>query len=182
MVEIQEIRTKLREAVDHFHDELKKVRAGRANPELVKDIKVTAYSTQMPLEQLANINVADPTLIVVQPWDKTIVNDIVKAIQSSNVGITPSVDGDLIRLPIPPLTTERREEYVKLMKQKAEESKISIRQKRKDFLLELEQEKKNGLSEDDFKRYEKDLQNIVDEMNKEIDNIAEAKEKELMQL
>ncbi len=180
MLTIQDAEKSMQEAVSFLQESLQKVRAGRANPDLVKGIKVNAYNSQMPVEQLANINVADPTLLTVQPWDKSLVQEIVKAIQSSDIGITPSVDGDLIRLPIPPMTTERREEYVKLVKQKAEEARISIRQRRKDFLVDLG--KQEGLSEDEVKRLEKQLQDIVDDMNDKVEEIGQAKEQELMQI
>lgn len=183
MPNLDNLRTNLNSSVEHFQAELKKIRAGRANPDLVKGITVMAYGTAMPLEQVSNINVVDATLITLQPWDKTVVPEVVKAIQASDLGINPSVDGNLIRLPIPPLTSERREEYVKVMRQKLEESRINIRQKRKDFLLDVEKEKKeNSLPEEEVKRIEEDVQKIVDEYNKKVEEIASAKEKELTTL
>lgn len=178
---ISDLKLKMSETIEHLNAEFRKLRAGRANPDLVKDIKVSAYGSMMPLNQVANINVADSTLLTVQPWDKTLTPEVVKAIQSSGIGINPAVDGDLIRLPIPPLTQERRTEYVKMMKQKAEEAKISIRQKRKEFLDDLDLEKE-GSSEDEIKRKEKDLQALIDSLNKEIDDMSQRKEDELMQV
>jgi len=180
---LDDVRTKMLGSVNYLKDELRKIRAGRANPDMVKNIMVSAYDTQMPIEQLANINVVDPTLITIQPWDKTVIAEISKAIQSSDVGINPSIDGDLIRLPIPSLTSERRQEYVKLMKQKVEEARISIRQKRKDFLLDLEQmQKKENLPEEEKKRHEKGLQSLVEEMNTEVESISQSKEEELLKV
>ena len=180
MADIEQMKQKMNSALDHFSSELKKIRAGRANPDMIKDIVINAYDTKMPIEQLANIHVVDPTLLTVQPWDKTLVPEISKVIQASDLGINPLVDGDAIKLPLPPLTSERREEYVKIMKNKIEEARIQIRQRRKDFLLELEEEKKGGLPEDEVKRIEKQVQEVVDKMNDEIEKIGSAKEQELM--
>lgn len=169
--------------LEHFKTELIKLKSGRANPEMVAGIKVEAYGQSMPLEQLANINVVDPTLLAIQPWDKTLLAEIKKAVEIADIGIAPIVDSELIRLPIPPLTQERRLEYVKLLKQKTEEQKIRVRQLRKELLLEIEEnEKKNGLSEDEKKRQEKELQERIDQINKEIDTISEEKEQELMKI
>lgn len=166
-----------------FKDELTKLRSGRANPDLLSNIKVEAYSQTMPLNQLANINVADATMLVVQPWDKSIVEDIRKAIIKSDLGISPVVDGEIIRLPLPPLTEERRQEYVKVLKQKAEEARISIRQIRKDVLVGVEQDEEAGkISEDDLERSKKELQEKVDKANEQVEAIAAEKEKELMQV
>jgi ribosome recycling factor len=181
MADLSSSKSKMQNSISFLEDEFRKIRAGRANPDMVKDIKVNAYNTSMPLEQLANISVADPRLLTVQPWDKTVVQEVVKALQESDLGINPIVDGNLIRLPLPQLTTEQREEYVKLAKQKTEEARVSIRQKRKDFLLELDKEKSN-MSEDEFKRMEKELQEVVDEMNKKIEELSEKKEQELLQI
>ncbi|HEX9804580.1 MAG TPA: ribosome recycling factor [Candidatus Dojkabacteria bacterium] len=180
MLDIKALTNEMTQTLSHLKEELKKLRVGRANPDLIKDIKVEAYSTMMPMEQVANINVADATLLTVQPWDKTIIQSVVKAIQTSELGINPSVDGDLIRIPIPPLTQERREEYVKIMKQKLEEAKISVRQKRKEFIDGLESNK--GASEDEIERDEKELQKIIDSTNSQIEEIGEAKEKDLLQV
>lgn len=169
--------------LEHFKTELVKLKSGRANPDMVSGIKVDAYGQSMPLEQLANINVVDPTLLAIQPWDKTLLSEIKKSIEKADIGIAPIVDSELIRLPIPPLTQERRMEYVKLLKQKTEEQKIRVRQLRKDLLLEIEEsEKKNGLGEDERKRQEKELQEKIDKINKEIDVISAEKEQELMKV
>jgi ribosome recycling factor len=170
-------------AIDFFNQELSKIRSGRANPDLISGILVDAYSQKMPLSQLANINVADAGLLTVQPWDKSLVDNIVKAIEASDIGIAPLVDGDLIRLPLPALTQERREEYVKLLSKKTEEARISIRQIRKEVILWLEAEKAAGnLTEDDMKRDERELQQKVDAQNEKIDQLSKDKENELMQV
>lgn len=169
--------------LDYFKGEISKLRSGRANPDLVADVKVAAYGQSMPLNQVANINVADATLLIIQPWDKTIIDEIRKALINADLGISPVVDGEIIRLPLPPLTAERRQEYVKVLRQKAEEAKISIRQVRKEVLDGLEQSQAEGvLSEDELKRQEKVLQSKVDGANEQVDLISAEKEKDLMQV
>jgi len=170
-------------SLDYFNSELSKLRSGRANPDLVSGIKVNAYGQQMPIDQLANVSVADPTLLVIQPWDKTLLPEIKKAVEIADIGIAPIVDAEMIRLPVPPLTQERRLEYVKLLKQKAEDQKIRVRQIRKEVLLNMqEDDKKNPIGEDEKKRQEKLLQDKVDQINKEIDKISSEKEAELMKI
>ncbi len=167
--------------IEFFKNEAAKIRSGRANPDLISDIQVSAYESIMPLNQLANITISDATLLVVQPWDKSLFDAIEKAIRESDLGINPQRDGDIIRLPLPSLTQERREEYVKILKQKAEEARISIRQVRKEALLDLDSRGESGdLSEDDVKRMEKELQKKVDDANARIEEITQKKEQELM--
>lgn len=169
--------------LDYFKEEIAKLRSGRANPDLVSDIRVEAYGQSMPLNQVANINVADATLLTVQPWDKSIVDEVRKALIKADLGISPVVAGELIRLPLPPLTAERRQEYVKILKQKAEEARISIRQVRKDILIGMEQSQSEGeISEDDLERDKKTLQSKVDNANEQVEKIAEEKEEDLMQV
>jgi len=168
------------EVEEHLLKDLSSIRAGRANPKLVEDIEAEVYGQRMPIKQLANVTVVDPTLLLVQPWDKTTLTEIKKAIESAEIGINPIGDGDNLRLPIPSLTEERRQEYVKIMKLKVEESKITIRQIRKEILIGLETQKKDKvISEDDFNTKEKQLQKEVDKYNEKLDSIASEKEKEL---
>lgn len=180
-INISEVSSKMDEVINHLKNEFNKFRAGRANPDMIKGIKVMAYGSMMPIEQVANINVADPTLLTVQPWDKSLVSEVLKSIQSAGLGINPSADGELIRLPIPPLTSERRAEYVKMMKAKSEEAKISVRQKRKEFIDAVEK-LSDSVSEDETKRHEKDIQTVVDATNVKIDEITAKKEKELLEV
>ncbi len=168
---------------EHLLKDLSSVRAGRANPKLVEDIEAEAYGQKMPIKQLANVTVADPTLLIVQPWDKTILPEIKKAIELAETGINPISDGDTLRLPIPAMTEERRQEYVKIMKTKVEEARIAVRQIRKEVLNGLEAEKKDKIiSEDEFSSQEKELQNEVDKCNEKLDQIASEKEAELTSL
>jgi len=184
MADLNETRKDMEKTLSFFEEELRKIRAGRAHPDMVRHIKVNvaAYKSTMPLEQLANINAVDATLLTIQPWDRNVINDVVKALSASDLSITPIIEGNLIKLPLPQLTTERREEYIKIMRQKAEEARIAIRQKRKSYLLDLEKYKEEGMSEDDFKRYEKELQELVNEMNKKIEEVAKKKEEELKKI
>lgn len=179
-ITLEQAEKRFTEVEEHLLKDLSSIRAGRANPKLVEDIEAEVYGQRMPIKQLANVTVVDPTLLLVQPWDKTTLAEIKKAIESAEIGINPIGDGDNLRLPIPSLTEERRQEYVKIMKLKVEESKITIRQIRKEILTGLEAQKKDKIiSEDDFDTKEKQLQKEVDKYNEKLDLIASEKEKEL---
>jgi ribosome recycling factor len=176
-----EFEKKAESTVAFLAEELKKIRSGRATPSIVEDINVEAYGATQPVKNIGNINVADPTLLVIQPWDKSLLPNIVKAIVAENLGLNPQINGDLIRVPMPPLTEERRKEYVKLMKDKLEEARISIRNVRKEVLTTLKSDQEQGIiTEDDLERYEKELQKLVDGANQDIEKKGEAKEQELM--
>ena len=177
MLDFKRAESKIKETINWLGEELQTIRTGRANPKLVENIQVSAYGQNMPINQLGNINVADATMITIQPWDKSVIEEILKAVKDSGISATASIDGDLIRIAFPPLSEERREEYVKLMKEKIEESRIRVRVTRKDVVLWL---KDQGLSEEEKKSKEKQLQKIVDDANKELEEIKEKKEKELM--
>jgi ribosome recycling factor len=171
------------EVLDFLKEELKKIRSGRANVSLVDTIQVDAYGQRQDLKNLCNISIVDANLITLQPWDKSVVQNIVKAIQEANIGINPTQDGTIIRLPLPQLTEERRKEYVKLMKGIIEEAKVSVRNLRKDIMVGLDQQKKDGeLPEDGYHRMTKKLQEMVDESNLTIDTMAQTKEEELMKV
>lgn len=167
--------------LNFLREELKKIRSGRASVNLVDTIQVDAYGQRQDLKNLCNINIVDANLITLQPWDKSVAGNIVKGIQEANIGINPITDGDIIRLPLPQLTEERRKEFVKIMRQKIEETKISIRNLRKDIMIGLDSQKTSGeLPEDEYHRLTKKLQESVDETNKEIDHIAQTKEVDLL--
>jgi ribosome recycling factor len=172
---------KAESTISFLSEELKKIRSGRAAPSIVEDIDVEAYGTTQPIKNIGNISVADPTLLVIQPWDKSLLPNIVKAIVAENLGLNPQINGDVIRVPMPPLTEERRKEYVKLMKEKLEEARIGIRNVRKEILTSLKSDQEQGvITEDDLERYEKELQKLVDRANQEIEKKGETKEQELM--
>lgn len=182
-LKIGEFEEKGNATIEFLKQEIKKIRSGRANPNLIEDITVEAYGEKQPLKNLANINVADASLLTVQPWDKSLVKTIEKALQENNIGINPIVSGDMIRLPLPSLTEEQRMQYVKVMKDFLEEARIAIRALRKDVIVGLESAKKDGeLPEDEVTRLEKELQKMVEKMNMQIDEIGIIKEKELMSI
>jgi len=178
-----EIEAKMNKRVDGFSSELKTIRAGRANPSVLDKIAVEYYGTMTPVAQVGSVSSPEPRTLVIQPWDVSILKEIEKAIQASDIGITPQNDGKIIRLNFPPLTEERRKELVKQVKKYTEEAKVQIRNVRRDAMDDLKAKKKNGeLTEDDVKGAEKDIQNLTDKYVKEIDDICVAKEKEIMEI
>lgn len=167
--------------IEHFMVELAKLRTGRANASLVEDISVDYYGSRTPLKQIASINAPEPRLIVIQPWDKGGLANIEAAIRESDLGLNPMNDGQIIRLSIPPLNEERRNEIVKALNKKSEEAKISIRNIREEIWKEIQSKEKSGEIPEDEKFKGKDaLQKVVDEYNKKIEEIREKKEKEIM--
>lgn len=184
---LEEMYSKLRDKMDKsiklLKSEFMKIRTGRANPGILADIKVDSYGTLLPLSQIASIGVPEPRLIVVRPWDKNLLLDIERAIHKSGLGLTPSNDGNVIRLPVPELTEERRKEIVKLVKRLAEENKVAIRNIRREVIHEIKTKEKNHeISEDNARRGEKEVQKITDECIEEVDKILENKEKEIMEV
>lgn len=175
--------SKMDKTLQVLKEELAGIRAGRANPHLLDKITVDYYGTPTPITQLANIAVPEARQITIQPWDAKIVNDIVKAIQASDIGINPNSDGKVIRLIFPPLTEERRRELTKDVKKIGERDKVAIRQIRRDALEAFKKMEKNKeITEDDLKDAEKDIQKITDEYIDKIDQIVEAKVKEIMEV
>ena len=178
---LEDAKKRMGKSVSAFQNEIAKVRTGRASVALVDSIKVDYYGTTMPLNQMATITVADARLIVIQPWDPSAISAIEKAIQRSDLGLSPTNDGKVIRLAVPPLTEERRKELVKLVRKMAEEARVAIRNIRRDVLDDFKELKKEGeISEDDFYRAQDQLQKITDEHIEKIDKILEAKEKDIM--
>ena len=174
---------KLDSALHHLRVEIAGIRAGRANPALVESVIVDVYGGKMKLNEVGTISAPQPTLLTVQVWDVSILDSVIKAIQEANLGLNPSNEGNLIRLPIPPLTAERREEFIKLLHQKMEETKVGIRQIRQDFRQDWKKEQEDGkFSEDEFFRREKLLQELIDKKMLEVDEVGKAKEEELTQI
>lgn len=174
---------KQEKAVAHLKSELNAVRAGRANPHVLDKITVDYYGTPTPLMHMSNISVQDARVLVIAPWDISLVKEINKAIMASDIGITPSDDGRVIRLTFPMLTEDRRKELVKNTRVFAEECKIACRNARRDALEDFKKLKKDGqISEDDMASYEKDVQKSLDNVVREIDKIMDEKEKEIMQV
>jgi ribosome recycling factor len=174
---------KMRKAAQVTHDDLNMLRTGRASPALVEKLGIHAYGTTTPLNQLASINVPEPRLLVIQPYDRSIIGAVEKAILASDLGVTPSNDGAVIRLPFPQLTEERRKELIKVAHHRAEEGRVAVRNVRRHAKEELEAMQKGGsMSEDDLKRAEKDLQKETDAHVAEIDELLAHKEKELREV
>lgn len=173
----------MEKAVGAYTRELASIRAGRANASLLDRITVDYYGAPTPINQMAGISVPEARLLVIQPYDKTILGDIEKAIMKSDIGITPSNDGSLIRLAVPALTEERRKDLVKLVKKEAEDAKVAIRNVRRDANEEAKKLEKNSeITEDDLHRSGEEVQKLTDSYIKKIDDIANDKENEIMEI
>ncbi len=178
----QDTRDEMTKAVNSLKNELKKVRTGRASLNILDGIRVDYYGAPTPLNQMASLSIPESRLITIQPWDVSVINDIEKAILKSNIGITPSNDGKLIRIAIPPLTEERRKEIVKTVHKMCEERKITIRNSRRDANEMIKELKKDGeIAEDDSFKAQDQIQNITDEYIKLIDEAYQEKEKEILE-
>ncbi len=180
---LRDAESKMGKSVDHFAAELATIRTGRANPALIDKIMVPYYGTPTPLNQLAQISAPEPRLLVVQVYDKSQMGTVEKALRTSEQGLNPASDGQVIRVPIPPLTEERRREYVKLVRQKAEEARVAIRNVRRDELHRMDHMKKQGeVAEDESKRGSGRLQKITEAEIEKVDALANRKEHEVMQV
>ena len=171
---------KMQKTVDFLGEDFMTIRAGRANPHVLDKIKVDYYGTPTPLQQVGNITVPEPRMIQIAPWEKSLIKEIEKAILCSDVGITPSNDGSVIRLVFPELTEERRKDLVKEVTKKGEESKVAVRNSRRDGNDSFKKLAKEDVSEDEIKMLEEQLQKVTDKFIKEIDGMVEEKSKEIM--
>lgn len=168
-------------ALDFYKNDIASIRTGRATPSLVEEVVADCYGQKMRIKELASLTVPEPRTLVIQPWDKGVVDAIAKAIRESGVGLNPVVDGQIIRLNIPSLTEERRKEFIKLLKQKTEEAKVKIRKIREEIWDKIQKLEKEGeIREDDKFKGKDDLQKIMDEHNKKIEELEKKKENELM--
>ena len=173
--------TRMKKAIEALRHELTTIRTGRAAPALVEGLEVEAYGSTMPLIQLAQINAPEPRTIQIQPYDRNLIRPIEKAILASDLGLTPSNDGQVIRLPIPTLTEERRKDLVRLLHKKVEEGRVEIRTLRRHAHDEMRKKEKDaGISADEFKRLEHQLQQLTDRYVLQVDEIGKAKEKEIV--
>ena len=173
----------MQKAVDAFKRDLTKIRTGRANTSMLDGIKVDYYGTPTPVNQVATVQVVDARLITVKPWEKNMIAVIDKAIRASDLGINPVADAELVRLPIPPLTQERRKELAKVVGKQTEEARVAVRSARRDAMdMVKDAEKEKQISEDDRKHGEKKVQDLTDKYIATVDDIAKAKEKEIMEL
>jgi len=180
-MEFNHIEEKMNKTISALQDNLAEVRAGRANPAILNKVKIDYYGTPTPINQVAGISVPEARLIVIQPWDASILKEIEKEILKSEIGINPNNDGKVIRLAFPELTEERRKELVKDIKKMGEESKVAIRSVRRDGIDEAKAKQKNSeITEDDLKVAEDQIQKLTDKKVAEIDNMVAAKEKEIM--
>ncbi len=180
---ISEAADRMKKAVGHLGHEFSTVRTGRASGALLEDVKVEYYGSMMPVTQVATVKSPDAHQLTIEPWDKGMLSAIEKAIQASDLGINPSNDGTMIRLPFPPLTEERRRELVKLCKGYAEEAKVAVRAVRHDAIKQLEKQEKDGeVGQDDARRGEAEVQKLVDARIVEIDEMLKRKEAEIMEV
>lgn len=179
----EEVKAKMDKAVAAMESDFAGIRAGRANPAILDKITVDYYGTATPLAQVGTISVPDPRQLLIQPWDASILKDIEKAIQASDIGLTPNNDGKGIRLNFPAPTEERRKELVKSVSKRAEDAKVVIRNARRDAIDAVKAQKKNGeITEDDVKNAENEIQKITDQYIKDIDARADKKTKEVMEI
>jgi ribosome recycling factor len=174
---------KMEKAIQVLKKDLAALRAGRATPALLDKVVVDYYGSEMPVNQLANISTPDPRTLVIQPWDKSALAEIERAILKSDLGLTPSNDGNVIRINLPALTQERRAELVKVVKKTGEEAKVAIRNIRRDANDEIKKLEKNGdISEDESRRGQDEIQKLTDKFIQEADKVVAAKEKEIMEI
>ncbi|MEK3734603.1 MULTISPECIES: ribosome recycling factor [Paenibacillus] len=173
---------RMEKAIQALKRDLATLRAGRANTALLDRIQVDYYGAPTPVNQLANISIPDSRTLMIQPWDKSSLADIEKAIMKSDIGLTPANDGNQIRLSIPPLTEERRTELVKMTKKFGEEAKVAIRNIRRDANDDIKKMEKTDISEDESRRHQEDIQKTTDKFIAEVDKVLVAKEKEIMEV
>jgi len=181
--EVKAVEEKMNKTISVLHTEFASIRAGRANPAVLDKVMVDYYGTPTPIQQVGAVSVAEARILVIQPWDKSLITPIERAIQKSDIGINPMNDGNVIRIAFPQPTEERRKELCKEVAKTAEGSKVAIRAIRRDANEKLKaMKKKSEITEDDLKDMEKDVQHLTDKYIKEIDKIAAAKEKEILEI
>lgn len=180
--QLKEVEKCMIDALDHLKKELVKIRAGKADPSMLNSVKVDYYGNLTPLNQVANITASDAHTIAIQPWDKTTIPLIEKAIINSNLGFNPDNNGEVVRVNVPPLTEERRKDLVKQAKQEGENARISLRNTRRDANEELKKMEKDGLSEDLRRDAEDEVQKLTNKYNKNIDDELTEKEKDIMKI
>jgi ribosome recycling factor len=178
--QVSEAKALMDKAIEHCDGELQKIRAGKANPSMLDDVMVDYYGSPTPLNQVGSVNTPDARTIVVQPWEKSLLGAIEKAIMEANLGVNPQNDGVIIRINVPPLTEERRRDLAKKAKAEAENGKIAIRNIRKDANEKIRKLKPEGVSEDEMKTGEAEIQKLTDAHIVKVDQLSEAKEKDIM--
>ncbi len=179
----KDARVRMTKSLELLAEDLKKVRTGRANVSLLDQVMVSYYGSEVPISQVANVSVSDPRTLAIQPWEKKLIPDVEKAILHADLGLNPSTSGDIIRLPLPPLTEERRKEMIRLVRQEGEHAKIAIRNIRRDAITHLKNLiKDENLSQDEEKRAEDNMQKLTDKFVTGIDEALQAKEAELLEI
>jgi ribosome recycling factor len=177
---LDDTRSNMEKSIKHLESELIKIRAGKANPHMLDGIVVNYYGVMTPLNQVANIGTPDARTLAIQPWDRSIIETIEKAIMQANIGLNPANNGDVIRINVPPLTEERRRDLVKQVRIECENTRVGIRTVRRDANEELKSMKKDGLPEDEEKRGQDEVQRLTDDYIEKVDRIFAAKEKDIM--
>lgn len=183
MASLQEAKRRMENAIEALRREFASVRTGKATPALLDTVRVEAYGSQVPLNQVATVSAPEPRLLVVQPWDRGMIGPIEKGLQTSDLGLNPSNDGKVVRVPIPPLTEERRREYVRLLHKMTEEGRVAVRQARKDANDDIKKQQKAGdVSEDDARREQDEIQKLTDRYIAQMEEILKHKEAEVMEV
>ena len=177
---LNEASGRMQKAIDHLEEELLNIRAGKASPHVLNSVMVDYYGTQTPVSGVASVTVPDAKTILIQPWDQKMLRPLEKAILDSNIGLTPSNNGEQIRLTLPPLTEERRKEHVKQVRGEAETARISLRNARRDAVDAFKKAQKEGMPEDEAKDGETQSQKLLEKFSKQLDAILDRKEKEIM--
>ena len=177
---LEEAQEGMQNALHHLEKEIQKLRAGKASPQMLEGVRIDYYGTMTPIDQTANVSSPDARQIIVQPWDKSVLGLIEKAIQAANLGFNPKNEGEILRIVVPPLTEERRRDLVKKAKAEAENAKISIRNIRRNANETAKKLKKDGVPEDEVERLEVDIQKLTDEFISKVDKILEIIEKDIM--
>jgi ribosome recycling factor len=174
---------RMESALESLRREFAGVRTGKASPQLLDTIRVEAYGSRVPLNQVGTVSAPEPRMLTIQPWDRGLVKDIERALRESDLGLNPSNDGQLIRIPIPALTEERRKEYVRMLHKLTEEGRVAVRQARKDANDDVKhRQKKEGLSEDDIRREQGEVQKLTDQYIAKIEEMVKHKEAEVMEV
>ena len=185
MVELvlEEAKEKMEKSIDAFSNELVNIRTGRANPSMLDRVMVEYYGSPMPINQIASVSAPEPQMIVIKPYDKSILKDIEKAVQVANLGFNPQNDGDLVRILVPKLTEQTRKELVKDAKKLAEDNKVAVRNVRREAMDQLKKlQKDSAISEDELKRYSDDVQKVTDKYIETIDKVSKEKEQDIMSI
>ena len=183
MPSLQQAKQKMDKAIEALRREFTGVRTGKASPTLLDTVRVEAYGSHVPLNQVATVSAPEPRLLLVQPWDRAMISPIEKALQTSDLGLNPANDGKVIRVPIPALTEERRKEYVRLLHKMAEEGRVAVRQSRKDANDEIKRRQKDGdISEDQARREQDEVQKLTDRYIQQVEDLLKHKEAEVMEV